>query len=146
MEQAIALINQLDVQPTLTAHPTEARRQSVLQKQRRIAGRLADLQDADATPDEQEEALDELYALIRLLLATEEVREERPTVREEVQQGHYFMFGAIWDAVPTIHRDVQQALRRHYGTTADVEPFLRYRSWIGSDRDGNPNVTADVTR
>ncbi len=146
IDRAIGLLNQMDVQPTLTAHPTEARRQTVLQKQRRVANCLAALQDADATPDEQEEALDELYALIRLLLATEEIREERPTVREEVQQGHYFMFGAIWDAVPTIHRDVQQALRRHYGTTADVEPFLRYRSWIGSDRDGNPNVTADVTR
>ncbi len=144
--RVVALLNQMDVQPTLTAHPTEARRQTVLQKQRRVADCLAALQDADTTPDEQEEALDELYALIRLLLATEEVREERPTVREEVQQGHYFMFGAIWDAVPTIHRDVQQALRRHYGSTADVEPFLRYRSWIGSDRDGNPNVTADVTR
>jgi phosphoenolpyruvate carboxylase len=145
-DRAIALLNQMDVQPTLTAHPTEARRQTVLQKQRRVADCLTALQGADATPDEQEEALDELYALIRLLLATEEVREERPTVREEVQQGHYFMFGTIWNAVPTIHRDVQQALRRHYGATADVGPFLRYRSWIGSDRDGNPNVTADVTR
>ena len=146
LDEVLALIDRLDVQPTLTAHPTEARRQTVLRKQQRIAGLLDDLRDADATPDEQEEALDELYTVIGLLLATEEVRAERPTVQEEVEQGHYFMFGAIWDTVPKIHQDLQQALRRHYGTTADVEPFLRYRSWIGSDRDGNPNVTADVTR
>jgi len=146
LDEVVALLGQLDIQPTLTAHPTEARRQTILQKQQRVAGRLADLQDSSATPDEQEEALDELYALIHLLLATEEVRPERPTVQEEVEQGHYFMFGAIWDTVPRIHQDVQQALRHHYGTTADVDAFLRYRSWIGSDRDGNPNVTADVTR
>ncbi len=146
LDEVVSLLSQLDIQPTLTAHPTEARRQTIFRKQQRIAARLADLQDADATPDEQEGALDELYALIHMLLATEEVRPERPTVKEEVEQGHYFMFGSIWDTVPKIHQDVQQALRHHYDTTADVGAFLRYRSWIGSDRDGNPNVTADVTR
>ena len=146
LDEVIALLSELDIQPTLTAHPTEARRQTIFRKQQRIARCLADLQDADATPDEQEEALDELYALIHMLLATEEVRAERPTVKDEVEQGHYFMFGSIWDTIPKIHQDVQQALRHHYNTTADVDAFLRYRSWIGSDRDGNPNVTADVTR
>jgi len=83
---------------------------------------------------------------VAFLLGTDEVRAERPTVREEVEQGHYFLHGSIWDTIPAIHRDVQQALRRHYDATAELPAFLQYRSWIGSDRDGNPNVTADVTR
>src|SRR5690606_4482290 len=145
IEKALELIGRLDIQPTLTAHPTEARRRSILDNQRRIASLLTQLR-LDTTPDEEEDALDELYAHISLLLATAEVRVERPTVREEVEQGLYFLRGSIWEAVPAIHRDVERALRKHYGEVHELPVFLRYRSWIGSDRDGNPNVTPEVTR
>ena len=145
LEEALELVSKLDIQPTLTAHPTEARRRSILDKQRRIASLLTLLR-RDPTPDEEENALDELYGHISLLLATAEVRVERPTVREEVEQGLYFLRGSIWEAVPEIHRDVERALRKHYGEAPELPVFLRYRSWIGSDRDGNPNVTSEVTR
>jgi phosphoenolpyruvate carboxylase len=145
-DEVLAFFRRLDIQPTLTAHPTEARRRTILRKQQRIAELLDTLDDPQTTPDEQSEALDALYAQVTFLLGTDEVRAERPSVDEEVDQGHYFLHGAIWDTVPRIHRDVQQALRRHYDTTADVGPFLQYRSWIGSDRDGNPYVTPAVTR
>ena len=145
-EGVIDFFRQLDIQPTLTAHPTEARRRTVLRKQTRIADHLDTLGRVDATPAEREDTLNALYSQIGLLLGTDEVRTDRPTVREEVEQGHYFLHGTIWDTVVQIHRDVQRALRRHYDTTADLPAFLQYRSWIGSDRDGNPNVTADVTR
>ncbi len=144
--EVVSLFEQLDIQPTLTAHPTEARRRTVLRKEQHIADLLSTLRRPDATPDERAETLDRLYSQVAFLLGTDEVRAERPTVREEVEQGHYFLHGSIWDTIPTIHRDVQQALRRHYDATAELPAFLKYRSWIGSDRDGNPNVTADVTR
>ncbi|HHP7237047.1 phosphoenolpyruvate carboxylase [Longibacter sp.] len=146
IDEVLDWFHRLDIAPTLTAHPTEARRRTVLQKQQRIAGLLATLQSPDATPDERSTTLDELYDQIAFLLGTDEIRSERPTVQEEVEQGHYFVHGGIWDTIPRIHQDVQQALRRHYDTTADVPAFLTYRSWIGSDRDGNPNVTPNVTR
>ncbi len=146
LDEVVALFEQLDIQPTLTAHPTEARRRTVLRKEQHIADLLSTLRRPDATPDERAETLDRLYSQIAFLLGTDEVRAERPTVREEVEQGHYFLHGSIWDTIPTIHRDVQQALRRHYDAAAELPAFLKYRSWIGSDRDGNPNVTADVTR
>jgi phosphoenolpyruvate carboxylase len=145
-DEVVSLFGQLDIQPTLTAHPTEARRRTVLRKEQHIADLLSTLRRPDATPDERAETLDRLYSQVAFLLGTDEVRAERPTVREEVEQGHYFLHGSIWDTIPALHRDVQQALRRHYGTTAELPAFLKYRSWIGSDRDGNPNVTADVTR
>jgi len=146
LDEVLDWFHRLDIAPTLTAHPTEARRRTVLQKQQRIAGLLSTLQSPDATPDERSTTLDELYDQIAFLLGTDEIRSERPTVQEEVEQGHYFVHGGIWDTIPRIHQDVQQALRRHYDTTADVPAFLTYRSWIGSDRDGNPNVTPNVTR
>ncbi len=140
------LLGRLDIQPTLTAHPTEARRRTVLHKQRHVTELLAALQRPDATPDERADALDDLRRQIALLLATEEVRAEQPTVEVEVKQGLYFMRDAIWRSVPDIHRDVERALQRYYGDAVDAPAFVRYRSWIGGDRDGNPNVTAAVTR
>ncbi len=149
LDEVLDLIGRLDVQPTLTAHPTEARRRTILHKQQRIADALARLSRPDLTPDEEEATLDALYNHIALLAATDEVRAERPTVDEEVGQGLYFLTGAIWEAVPRVHADLRRALSRHYDefdASAPLPPFLRYRSWIGSDRDGNPNVTAAVTR
>ena len=146
LDEVLDLLRSLDIQPTLTAHPTEARRRTILRKQRRITHLLATLRATDPTPDEYTETINDLYAQISFFLGTDEIREERPTVRDEVEQGHYFLHGTIWDTLPRIHDDVQRALRHHYGTSADVPAFLKYRSWIGSDRDGNPNVTAEVTR
>jgi len=142
-----ALLDRLEVIPTFTAHPTEARRAPILGKQRRIADLLAALQDPDRTPQEEEATRDALFDQVTLLLATREVRSERPTVQDEVEQGLYFLERSVWDAVPRIHEDVDRAFRRRFGEAPGrVAPFLRYRSWIGGDRDGNPNVTADVTR
>jgi phosphoenolpyruvate carboxylase len=145
LEEAVAMLSRLDIQPTLTAHPTEARRRSILDKQRRISDLLRRLR-SDPTPDEAEDALDEVYAQIALLLGTAEVRVERPTVRDEVGQGLYFLRGSIWETIPAIHRDITRALRHHYGSAPAIPAVVRYRSWIGGDRDGNPNVTPEVTR
>jgi len=146
LEDVRALFDRLDIQPTLTAHPTEARRRTVLEKQRRIADLLARLRRGEPTPEEEESLLDAIYNEIVILLSTDEIRPERPSVRDEVRQGLHFLSGVIWDAVPRIHRDARRALLRHYDAEPSLPAFVRYRSWIGSDRDGNPNVTADVTR
>jgi len=145
-DEVQAMIARLDIQPTLTAHPTEARRRTVLEKQRRIAELIARLRQSQPTPEEEEALLDSIYDEILILLATDEIRTERPEVRDEVRQGLHFLAGVIWDTVPRIHDDLRRALRRHYDVEPELPPLLRYRSWIGSDRDGNPNVTAEVTR
>jgi phosphoenolpyruvate carboxylase len=146
VDQVLARVRELDLQPTLTAHPSEARRQSVLQKQRRIAELLAELRAAEPNGEAAAAAVAAIREQVALLLATEEVRAERPTVRQEVAQGLYFLRTSIWSVAPRIHDDLVRALERHYGYTGEVPVFLRFRSWIGGDRDGNPNVTAAVTR
>lgn len=146
LEDVRALLEKLDIQPTLTAHPTEARRRSILYKQQYIAQLLSRQRRCQLTPDEQESLLEDLHNQIALLLGTAEVREERPTVYDEVEQGLYFIQSTIWEVVPRIYEDVRRALRRYYGADVEFRPFVRYRSWIGSDRDGNPLVTPEVTR
>jgi len=144
-DQARRLLEKLDIQPTVTSHPTETRRPSVLHKQRRISALLADLQNDDLVPREREESTDELKRQIAGLLVTHPVATNRPTVDDEVEQGLYFLGQTIWEAVPRIHQDAERALERHYGTAVSLPPFLRYRSWIGGDGDGNPDVTLEVS-
>jgi phosphoenolpyruvate carboxylase len=149
LAQVLETLGRVDVQPTITAHPTEARRRTLLQVQRRIARLLEELRRPDATPEEVDDAASDLRDQVTLLLATSEVRAERPSVRDEVEQGLYFMESSIWETAPRIHRDLERALRTEYGDAAagvDLPVVLRWRSWIGSDRDGNPNVTPEVTR
>lgn len=135
------ILAKVDVQPTLTAHPTEARRRTILGKQQRAAEALSRLADPLASAAEIAEAESDLCRCVTLLFTTDEVRLERLRVLEEVRNGLYFLAGSIWDTVPRIHRDLRDA-----GVETEIPPFIRYRSWIGGDRDGNPNVTADVTR
>jgi phosphoenolpyruvate carboxylase len=140
------ILEKLDVCPTFTAHPTEARRRSILYKQQAIGKRLFQLSESRLTPAALDEALSDIRNQIALLLTTDEIRSARPTVSDEVEQGIYFLRNTVWTAVPSLLRDVHRAVRKHYGKSIDVPPFLKYRTWIGSDRDGNPYVTGEVTR
>ena len=146
-EQALALVRRLDIQPTLTAHPTEARRRTILLHQQAAAAGLDALTTPGAlTPDEAAATQDEVENRLRLLLATDEVRPAEVTVRDEVRHGLYFVATTIWDTVPKIHADIRRGFRETYGVDIEVPDVLRLRSWIGGDRDGNPAVTPEVTR
>ena len=146
-EAARGVFGKLGIEPTFTAHPTEARRRSILMHQQRVAEALETLRDAHTTPAEEAEAHAAIRREIALMLATDEVRAEKLAVTDEVRNGLFFLTQSVWHAVPRIHRDARAALRTYYGEDAGkpLPPFLRYRSWIGGDRDGNPNVTHDVT-
>ena len=159
-DEVLAFVRKLDIQPTLTAHPTEARRRTILFHQKHIAELLGELGRAGTTPAEDDALVREIENSIRLLVTTDEVRTGEVTVEDEVRHGLYFVATSIWETVPRIHADLRRALRTYYGDPStssgqarstgsgragDLPPFLRYRSWIGGDRDGNPRVTAEVT-
>lgn len=141
-----ATIDRLEIQPTLTAHPTESRRRTIIQKQARIAELLATIDSESVGELARDRAASGVRRALALTLATDEIRASRPEVADEVRNGIHHLAGVIWDAVPVLHRDLLDAIELHYGERpADLPAFLRYRSWIGGDRDGNPNVTAAVT-
>ncbi len=144
-EEALEVVGKLDIQPTITAHPTEARRHSVLVKQRHITSMISRLEDEAFTPAERRQIVAEILNEINLLLATDEVRSEKVTVEDEVENGMFYFTNAIWETVPVLYRDLRQAFETYYDRVPDLPVVLRYRSWIGSDRDGNPNVTEEVT-
>ncbi len=147
-----SLISAAEICPTLTAHPTEARRRSVLDKLQKIAqylsacGQPLDAPDTDGPLNAHEEAARQLGLTLTALWHTDELRSSQLTVGDEVRNALYFLENTILQVVPWLHNDLRDALAKHYPDSEFTVPsFLRYRSWVGGDRDGNPNVTSEVT-
>ena len=140
-------LDTVDVQPTITAHPTEAKRVSVLEIHRRIYLKLYELESPRWTPRERTALLKALRNEIDLLWLTGEIRLEKPTVQQEIHWGLHFFRETLFDRTGSICDLLEAALQRHYPETPlRIRPPLKYSSWIGGDRDGNPFVTVDVTR
>jgi phosphoenolpyruvate carboxylase len=144
-DDALNIFTKLDIQPTITAHPTEARRRSILNKQENITAMIDEMDNLNLTPNEREAKLRQIMNEIALLISTDEVRSERLTVEDEVENGLFYFTNSIWRTVPRLYDDIRSAFSQQYNKTPDLPIILRYRSWIGSDRDGNPFVTRDVT-
>ena len=141
-----ALLEHLRVRPVITAHPTEAKRVTVLEKHRRIYRRLVDLESPRWTPRERQGLIDGLRNEIELLWLTGELRLQKPTVPQEVFWGLHFFNETLFEGVPDLLEKVERVLAQYYpAETWVVPPFFQFGSWIGGDRDGNPFVTNDVT-
>jgi phosphoenolpyruvate carboxylase len=141
------LLEVLQVRPVITAHPTEAKRVTVLEKHRRIYRRLVDLESPRWTPRERQALIVGLQNEIELLWTTGELRLAKPTVPQEVFWGLHFFNETLFDAVPDLLEKLERALAQSYPQEQfRVPPFFQFGSWIGGDRDGNPFVTNEVTR
>jgi phosphoenolpyruvate carboxylase len=140
------LVRRLSIMPVFTAHPTEAKRRTVLTKLARVGDTLEALDAGLPEPDEQEAAVETLREDVVALWQTDEGRSHRPSVLDEVRNGLYYFERTLFDLAPTLGDSVRRALARYYpGETFDLPVFLRFGSWIGGDRDGNPFVTAAAT-
>jgi len=140
-------IRGLRIELVLTAHPTEIVRRTLLQKYDRIAQTLAFNDRPDLTVPERDTALETLRREVVAAWETDEVRRTRPTPLDEVRGGLVVFEQTLWNALPRYLRDVDRAMRAHTGRplSLDVSP-IRFGTWIGGDRDGNPHVTPEVTR
>jgi phosphoenolpyruvate carboxylase len=145
-EDFAALSARLSVGPTLTAHPTEAKRVTVLEIHRRIYRLLVSLETQRWTPRERDDILAEIEGEIDLLWMTGELRIERPRLADEIEWGLQFFRDALFDAVPQVFDRFVTATTARFGEGLKVTPCIRFHSWIGGDRDGNPNVTTETTR
>jgi phosphoenolpyruvate carboxylase len=140
------LLERCAVEPVFTAHPTEARRRTVLEKLRRLASLVEALDDPRRPPSEVAGLDERVREEIAALWLTEEVRRHAPTVLDEVRNGLFYFEESLWEVVPRLHREMESAVAAAYpGQDLAVPPFLRFGSWMGGDRDGNPHVTARVT-
>ncbi|HSJ81397.1 MAG TPA: phosphoenolpyruvate carboxylase, partial [Thiobacillus sp.] len=145
------MLNRLHYAPVFTAHPTEARRRAVMEGVRRVFLICDQMYSPTLGVTDQRELEAELAAEIQVMWRTDELRSAKLEVRDEVRNGLYYVRESLFEAVPKAYEYFEKALRKHYGVNAEgvapisVPSFIRFGSWIGGDRDGNPFVTADVT-
>ncbi|MGD1062303.1 MAG: phosphoenolpyruvate carboxylase [Terracidiphilus sp.] len=148
-EEALNWLRRVLIVPVFTAHPTEAARRTVMFKRRRI-GEFLEALDRIPIPEQDMARLEELVlAEITGLWQTDEVRSRRPTAYDEIKMGLDYYDVSIFETLPELYREISAALYAAYGL--EIEPLelplmLRFGSWIGGDRDGNPFVTPEVTR
>jgi phosphoenolpyruvate carboxylase len=134
------------VRMVLTAHPTEARRRTVIDKLARVFAVIRNLDERRALPHEQARAKTTLAATIAELWSSSELRATKPTVLDEVRAVLVYFGSTFVEVIPAIYRDLEEALAEAYPDDfIPVPPFLTFGSWIGGDRDGNPFVTPEVT-
>jgi phosphoenolpyruvate carboxylase len=136
----------ISVGPTITAHPTEAKRVSVMEIHRRIYRQLVQFESDRWTPQESARMDSQLEMEIDLLWLTGELRMERPSLAAEIDWGLQFYRTSLIQAVPRLFERYRAAVHEAFGPETPASACLKFHSWIGGDRDGNPNVTTEVTR
>lgn len=140
------LLRRVRLRLVFTAHPTEARRMTLLQHLRRVARVVRALADAEHHPRRRERLTQQLYGEVTNLWQTNELRTRQQTVLDEVENGLYYFAASVFDTLAVLHRDLQDALERYYpALRGNRYDFLMFGSWIGGDRDGNPYCTPDIT-
>ena len=141
-----ALLAETGIEFVFTAHPTEAKRRSVREKVRDLRTHLYELDAPGLLPRERRRLNRQVKADITALWQTEFIRFRRPTVLEELDRSLFFA-GNLWTVIPELFGELEEALAAHYPDHAfRLPPLVRFGTWIGGDRDGNPYVTAPVTR
>jgi phosphoenolpyruvate carboxylase len=137
----------LPIELVLTAHPTEVSRRTLVEKYNRVATLLDQHDRVDLSPPEQAEIVAALEREIWTAWGTSDVRRERPSVLDEVRAGLIVFEQSLWHALPRYLQEVDRALQASTGDGLPIAAVpIRFGSWIGGDRDGNPNVTPEITR
>lgn len=139
-------VQNLHIELVLTAHPTEVSRRTLIQKYDDISRCLADLDQRKLTPIEQAQLEAQLQQEISAAWQTDEIRQNRPTPVDEAKWGFTTIEQTLWTAVPKFIRELDQLVLTYCGQRLPLDSApIRFASWMGGDRDGNPNVTHKVT-
>jgi len=146
-EHIRAFLSGFEIQPVFTAHPTEAKRVTILEAHRRIYQYLARLAQQGLAARERGELAEHLQAQIEILWQTGDIYLEKPRVLDEVENGFFYFRETFYLLVPFVLSRFYRTLRRAFPQKRfDIPAVLQFSSWRGGDRDGNPFVTAEVTR
>ncbi|MFI2859257.1 phosphoenolpyruvate carboxylase [Paenibacillus sp. JSM ZJ436] len=145
-EEVQNMLEGLSLELVMTAHPTEAMRRAILDIHKRISEDVMLLDNPTLTFREREQLREKLLNDVITLWQTDELRDRKPTVLDEVRNGMYYFHETLFHVLPEVYQELERCLNKYYpGNDWHVPTYLRFGSWIGGDRDGNPSVKADVT-
>ena len=143
-ETVEGILNDVLIEPTFTAHPTEARRSTVKAKLRSIADHLKTLDEHNLTDQEADDVWQDINAEVTSLWQTRQVRQRQPEPQDEARNVQWYLENTLFDVVGEVYSEFEAVIADEY-PDIDVPKLFEFRSWAGSDRDGNPFVTVDVT-
>tara|TARA_R110000850_G_scaffold191091_9_gene317325 strand:+ start:22023 stop:24728 length:2706 start_codon:yes stop_codon:yes gene_type:complete len=143
-KELLLWLGRLDVEPVFTAHPTEAVRRSILEKEQDIVRCLVREFDPTLTPEEHAADWGQLRMALTASWQTSETAVMKPTVQDEFEHVGFYIAGPIYSIVPSFYESLEQAIQKVYGTETELPRLLRFASWVGGDMDGNPNVGAQT--
>jgi phosphoenolpyruvate carboxylase len=146
LPEITAALGELHVEPVFTAHPTEATRRALLQKEDIVADRILGDLDGTRTRHEREVDLAVMRDALTSAWQTADVAPTSPTVADELEHVSFYLGEVLYHALATFHEAMDRALLETYGATVSAPRMLRFGSWVGGDMDGNPNVGASTLR
>jgi phosphoenolpyruvate carboxylase len=144
LDELRAWLSRLDLEPVLTAHPTEAVRRSLLEKEQIIVKCLIDDIDGARTPHERAADLARLRMALTTTWQTAESSALRPRVQDECEHVGFYLADPIYRVIPVFYEVLETAISEVYGERPPLPSLLRFGTWVGGDMDGNPNVNADT--
>jgi phosphoenolpyruvate carboxylase len=146
--QTDTLLQRLRIEPVFTAHPTEATRRTLLEKEQVIGRLLVERLDPSRTPEEERAALGRIREEITAAWQTDPHPSARPTVMDELENVVFYLTDIVYRIVPPFYEELEQAVRKAYAAVVPppTRPILRFGSWVGGDMDGNPSVGAETLR
>ncbi|MFC2135570.1 phosphoenolpyruvate carboxylase [Bacteroidota bacterium] len=140
------ILESLEIVPVFTAHPTEATRQTILKKILNISGFLLDKELNFHTGDELIKIKEKIKTEITLLWQSNAIRFSKITVEDEIMRGLFFFKESFYNILPRFYDELKTSIVKNLDMKLDIPPILKFGSWIGSDRDGHPFVTEDLTK
>jgi len=143
-QELVGWLDRLWIEPVFTAHPTEAVRRSLLEKEQAIVRSLIDSFDPDRTPQERQEDDDRIFMALSSGWQTAEASPVRPTVQDEHHHVGFYLANPLYRIVPALYESLADALQSVYGIAVALPRLLGFANWVGGDMDGNPNVGADT--
>ena len=143
-DELLDWLGRLHIEPVFTAHPTEAVRRSLLEKEQAIVRSLVDNFDPTRTPQERKEDDDRIFMALSSGWQTAEASAVQPTVQDEHHHVGFYLANPIYRIVPALYEALAEALQQVYGVAAPMPRLLSFATWVGGDMDGNPNVGADT--
>ncbi len=146
--QIAALLERLEIEPVFTAHPTEAMRRTLLEKEQVIGRLLVERLDPSRTPDEEAAALARIREEVTVTWQTDPQPSARPTVMDELENVLFYLTDVVYRIVPPFSDELDQSVRRAFKLEQPLpaRPVVRFGSWVGGDMDGNPNVSGETLR